>query len=693
MLLTGSSPRLLIAAAHKSSGKTTVSIGIGRALTERRLAVQPFKKGPDYIDPMWLSRATRRPCFNLDFNTQDRDEITAMALRRARGADLALIEGNKGLHDGVDLEGRDSNAALARLLGAPVILVVDAEGITRGIAPLLVGYRMFDPEVRIAGVIINKIAGPRHEGKLVAAVERYCEIPVLGCLWRDEGIAVSERHLGLTTPAETGEAEVLVERIAAAVSAAVDLDRVLEIAASAPPLAYVTPAIDDLEPPAGECRLRIAVARDAAFGFYYPDDLEALERAGAELVYFDTMADSRLPRVDGLVIGGGFPETQLAALEANASLRADIRSAIEGGLPSYVECGGLMYLCRCIAFGGERREMVGVVPGDAEMCPKPQGRGQVRIEETAAAPWPVLGKAGGDGAIIDAHEFHFAAVRNLPDDLAFAYKVIRGDGIGQRRDGVIVHNLLATFSHQRDTRRNPWTRRFTDFVRQCKLARSGRRPAMSPSGSASQVDRIIAAIDAANAGDPRSIEVGGVRRPYENVYSERMTERLVAMYPDASETLRIAARGQHIRRFDIPRTRYPEGRLGYNDWRRACREHHAMLLGEIMRSHGRDEEEIARVGMLVKKEQLKKDRESQALENVVDVVFVEHYFDEFLSKYAGYDDDKIIDIVGKTLRKMSPKGHQAALALDLSERTRRLVMAAVAREADTLARLAEAAID
>lgn len=216
---------------------------------------------------------------------------------------------------------------------------------------------------------------------------------------------------------------------------------------------------------------------------------------------------------------------------------------------------------------------------------------------------------------------------------------------------------------------------------------------MSSKSDQGAFDAIVAAIDAANSGDPRMIEVAGVKRPYEVVYSERMTERLAAMYPDASETLRIAARGQHIRRFDIPRNRYPEGRNGYNDWRRACREHHANLLGEIMRSHGRTEDEIARVGMLVKKEQLKKDRESQALENVVDVVFVEHYFDEFLGKYSSYDDDKIVDIVGKTLRKMSPKGHQAALALDLPERTRRLVMAAVTREADTLAKLAAVAID
>lgn len=203
----------------------------------------------------------------------------------------------------------------------------------------------------------------------------------------------------------------------------------------------------------------------------------------------------------------------------------------------------------------------------------------------------------------------------------------------------------------------------------------------------------IVDIDAANAGDPRTITVDGATRPYEVVYSERMTERLAAMYPDASELLRIAARGQHVRRWDIPRSRFPEGREGYNDWRRACRERHAELLGEIMRGHGYDQRDVEHVAKLVRKEQLKKDRELQALENVVDVVFLEHYFEEFYGKYSHYDDAKIIDIIAKTLRKMSPKGHQAALALALPERTRRLVVAAVERESATLAKLAELAID
>lgn len=210
---------------------------------------------------------------------------------------------------------------------------------------------------------------------------------------------------------------------------------------------------------------------------------------------------------------------------------------------------------------------------------------------------------------------------------------------------------------------------------------------------AARMKAVIAAIDAANASDPRMIEVGGQRRPFEVVYSERMSERLAAMYPDASECLQIAARAQHLRRFDIPRDKYAEGRNGYNEWRQACRDHHAKLAATLMAEQGYGAADIGRVQMLIRKEQLKKDRDSQALENVVDVVFVEHYFDDFLAKYAHYDEAKMVDIVGKTLRKMSPKGHGAALALNLPERTRALIMAAVEREKDALAKLAAIAVD
>lgn len=501
-------PHLLVAAAHKSSGKTTVTIGLARALSQRGVKVQTFKKGPDYIDPMWLTRASGRPCYNLDYNTQTRDEIAGFFAGRSAGADVALIEANKGLYDGVDLEGRDSNAALAKQLGAPVVLVVDTEGITRGVAPLLLGYRVFDPEIVIGGVVLNKVAGPRHESKLRAAIERYTDLRVLGAIGRSGDLALSERHLGLTTPAETGEHEARIVCIAEAVATGVDLDKVRAIAAMAMPLFPPSPLAGvgrgggdirpsqlpqpvhfppPLAPPRGGegNSVRIAVARDTAFGFYYPDDLEALEAAGAELVFFDTATDERLPAADGLIIGGGFPETQAARLEQNATMRRDIKAAIERGLPTYAECGGLMYLCRAIRWGRESHVMVGVIPGEAEMHAKPQGRGHVRLEETGANPWPALGDRGVAGSRVAAHEFHYAAIRGLPEGLTYAYKLLRGDGIDGRRDGIVMHNLVAGFSHQRSTAANPWAQRFVAFVRACKGQGAGHGRAASPGGAAS----------------------------------------------------------------------------------------------------------------------------------------------------------------------------------------------------------------
>ncbi len=451
--------RLFISATHKSSGKTTVSVGLAGALAARGQSVQTFKKGPDYIDPMWLARAAGRPCYNLDFNTQSEAEILTAFRSRSRGADIALVEGNKGLHDGVDVAGTDSSAARARLLRTPVVLVVDTMGMARGIAPLVLGYTAFDPSVDIAGIILNRVGGARQETKLRQALERYTNVPVLGAIPRDNALAVAERHLGLTTPAEDAGREAKLAHMRDSVARNVDLDRLIELAdmAGAP----AGPAVIEI---AGARDVRVAVARDAAFGFYYADDLEALERAGAELVFVDLVRDERLPRVDALFIGGGFPETQGAALAANRSMKADIRAAILGGLPTYAECGGLMYLTRSIAFRGETHEMVGVVPADTVVGERPQGRGLVVLEETADAPWPFRPERHS----IPAHEFHHGALRNIDPGCRFAYRVRRGYGVDGDRDGFIVHNLLAGFSHLRDTSRHRWARRFMAFARKIR---------------------------------------------------------------------------------------------------------------------------------------------------------------------------------------------------------------------------------
>ena len=456
--------RLFISAAHKSSGKTTVCIGLCAALRARGETVQPFKKGPDYIDPLWLGLAAGRPCYNLDAYLMGADEIRAQVARSMRGATLGIVEGNKGLYDGLDLEGSNSNAAMAALLGTPVVLVIDARGMTRGIAPLILGYQAFDRNIRIAGVILNQLGGSRHEAKLRAVIEHYTGVPVLGAVQHDERMAIAERHLGLVPSNEAQGARQRIDEIATHIAAQVDLDRLLAVAREAPPLQAPEPAPDAAAGPS----VRIGIARDAAFGFYYPGDLDALRSAGAELVSFDALHAEHLPKVDGLFIGGGFPERHMDALAANANLRRELREAIEGGLPAYAECGGLMYLARGIEWNGRAAGMVGVIPADIVMHARPVGRGYVHLRETGRSPWPQSPVPAAQP--IRAHEFHYSSVENLAPGVEFAYEVERGHGIDGRHDGIVHKNLLASYAHLRDVAGHPWARRFVDFVRNCRHA-------------------------------------------------------------------------------------------------------------------------------------------------------------------------------------------------------------------------------
>lgn len=465
-----------------------VSIGLCAALRNRGHTVQPFKKGPDYIDPMWLSQAAGRACRNLDLYLMERDDIVATFARHS--AEVNLVEGNKGLYDGLALDGSNSNAALAILLDLPVFLVIDARGMTRGIAPLILGYQAFDRDVNIAGVILNNLGGSRHEAKLRAVIEHYTDVPVVGAIHHDERLSIVERHLGLMPSNESHVATAKIKQIGDAIAEQVDLDQLLALSKKEP---LNVPHKAEVSPlPCGD-KVRIGIARDRAFGFYYADDLDALEAAGAELVPFDTLRDARLPKIDALYIGGGFPETCAAELESNASLRVEIKQAIANGMPAYAECGGLMYLSRGIEYQGRTYQMVGAIPGDVKMHDKPIGRGYVHLKEDEAHPWPrpsanplpnplpllpsplrggelARGQAGGEGAnvkgnsIIRAHEFHYSSLQNLPPDTRFAYHVERGYGIDGNRDGLILHNLLASYTHLRTIGSCYWATRFVAFI-------------------------------------------------------------------------------------------------------------------------------------------------------------------------------------------------------------------------------------
>ncbi|MBI4788844.1 MAG: cobyrinate a,c-diamide synthase [Chloroflexi bacterium] len=437
-------PRVVIAAPHGRSGKTTVTLALCAAFVARGLAVQPFKKGPDYIDPSWLTAAAQRPARNLDAFM-----LSADAIRRtlARAADLAIIEGNHGLFDSLDEDGRGSTAALARLVRAPILLVVDAARMGRSVGALVAGYQHFESDTNVAGVILNNVAQPRHAAKLRNAIEQHCAIPVLGILPRDDALTIADRHLGLIPRGEY--AAQVREPLAALCRAAqehLELDAILEIARSASPLTPhpppPSPGVEVHSRRGGRGRrgwgVRIGVMHDAAFTFYYPENLEALQDAGAELVFIDALRDSALPAVDALYVGGGFPEVFAEQLEANVSLRADIRGAIENDLPVYAECGGLMYLARSLRWRERRWEMVGALPCDVEIMDKPQGHGYVQA--TVCAPNPFF----AEGLVLRGHEYHHSRVVKL--DLPLAYRLSRGHGINGG-DGIVYRNVLAAYTH------------------------------------------------------------------------------------------------------------------------------------------------------------------------------------------------------------------------------------------------------
>jgi cobyrinic acid a,c-diamide synthase len=446
---------IYLSAAHKSSGKTVVSLGLCAAFKQKSLNVQAFKKGPDYIDPIWLSQASGNPCYNLDFYNMPESEIIALYRRYASQSDIAIIEGNKGLYDGMSVTGGDANADMAKLLDTPVILVVDATGITRGIAPLVSGYQSFDKDLTIAGVVLNKVAGERHESKLVQAIEHYTDIPVLGSVRRSKELVIDERHLGLMPANETPESQKFIDTAAKHITDQVDLDRLIGF--NQKTIKPSTPVINNKT-----VSITVAVAKDSAFGFYYQDDLDAFSILGVELIYFDALNDAKLPKADALFIGGGFPEMQLESLAANQSLLKDIKVKIESGLPTYAECGGLMYLTNQISFNDKTHTMVGAINADTVMTSKPIGRGYVQLSPNSNHPWSKVAER------IYAHEFHYSKLENIAPNTRYAYQVLRGVGVDNKHDGILIHNLLATYTHLRSVGGNRWVEQFVNFIKDIK---------------------------------------------------------------------------------------------------------------------------------------------------------------------------------------------------------------------------------
>ncbi len=456
-------PRLVVAGFSGDSGKTLVSLGIARALADRGLRVLPYKKGPDYIDTAWLGVAARSTCRNLDTFLMS-DEAMAAALAPAvRDADILLVEGNRGLFDGVDVEGSHSTAMLARRLAAPVVLVIDCTKMTRTAAALVMGCRALDPEVDLAGVILNRVGCGRHETVVRESIAGIAGTPVLGAIRRITGDdPLPGRHLGLVTAAEHPDPEEAVQRAAAAVSDGVDLDRLLAAAEWAPEL-ELSPAETEVT----KVPVTIAYFEGEAFSFYYADNLELLRAAGVQLVPVDPARASELPDVDGLYIGGGFPEVHAAHLGANTAFADSVRRQVGSGMPVYAECAGLMYLSRELVVDGVVHPMSGVLDLVVEHCPTPQGHGY----EVAVAD--VDNPFFAAGTRLVGHEFHYSKIIDGRDQRSSVLRLERGAGIGGDRDGIVRGRVWASYLHLHARATPDWSEGFLAMAARYAAERDG----------------------------------------------------------------------------------------------------------------------------------------------------------------------------------------------------------------------------
>lgn len=430
-------PRLVIAATQSGSGKTTLVTGILAAFRAQGLRVQSYKVGPDYIDPGYHALASGLPAHNLDTWLMSPERLKEIFARTAKDADLALIEGVMGLYDG-GRKGVSSTAEIAKLLDAPVLLVVDAKSMGDSAAAIALGFRCYDLEVKLAGVLLNRLGSDTHETMIREAMAKI-DMPVLGAMRRDDSLKMPERHLGLL-PVEENEESGVVKKMGEKAAQSVDLAAIRELAAAAPPLALSE------KPRFGARRVapkvRLAVARDEAFSFYYPESLEVLESFGAEILFFSPLKDAVLPEVDGILLGGGFPEMFAEELMANVSMRGSLREAGEAGVPIYAECGGYMYLMeKLVAFDGRSYEMVGLIPSAVQMNRRLQMVGYVEAELCTDA---VLGPKGRK---LRGHEFHFSTETASEESAQRAFIFTRMRNGARYAAGYANGTLLGSYLH------------------------------------------------------------------------------------------------------------------------------------------------------------------------------------------------------------------------------------------------------
>lgn len=431
-------PRVVIAGMGGDSGKTLVSCGLTALCRRKQRDPAVFKKGPDYIDAAWLKIAAQRNCSNLDTFMIGVEKSKQIFLKNTANAGIALIEGNRGLYDGSNAEGTHSTAELAKLIGASVILVIDATKVTRTLAAIVLGCKTMDSSLKIGGVILNNVSGKRHASVAVEAIEKTTDIPVIGIIKRyKDRTLLPSRHLGLVTPAEHEQAVKAVENSADIIAESVDMNKFFEIANDFNDVEFV------LNPKESNSSKKVTIGyfNDRAFSFYYPENLEDLENAGAELIHLSAISDVSLRDIDGLYIGGGFPETNMNSLSANKQMMKEIKRASESGMPIYAECGGLMYLSRSIRWGEQESEMCGVFPFDIEMHEKPMGHGYTEVKVDTDNPY------FSNGTKLIGHEFHYSSIVNESTSIKQIMKVKRGTGAIGGRDGILVNNTFASYMH------------------------------------------------------------------------------------------------------------------------------------------------------------------------------------------------------------------------------------------------------
>ncbi len=439
-------PGVVIAGLRGGSGKTIVSLGIAAAWTTKGYKVSCFKKGPDYIDAGWLTYATGSSCYNLDTYLCSEDLVKKSFKTNYNDADIAIVEGNRGLFDAIDIDGKTSTAELAKLLNLPILLVVDCTKTTRTMAALILGCKAFDPELNIMGVILNRVAGKRHEGKLRDNIEKFCNIPVVGSIPKLKGDQFPERHMGLVTFQEHKTSKQCINTFADIAKKNIDLDDIFDICTKEPIKAIFNSSPVFIKPDTPSlnesCQTTIGIIKDSAFQFYYPDNIEALIQRGARIEYISPLDQKNIPEVDAIYMGGGFPETHAQKLADNNEFKSALKALAYAGLPIYAECGGFIFLGTSIEIDNKTYPMTGILPVKFGLSQRPVGHGYTSVK--------VISENGyyEKGDVITGHEFRYSTIIDIdykPHEMAF--KMVRGKGIINKLDGFCKQNIFATYTH------------------------------------------------------------------------------------------------------------------------------------------------------------------------------------------------------------------------------------------------------